>query len=216
MILKGKRAWVTGASGTIGGAVAECFKDEGAELFTERIDVSNYDLVNRTASVFKPNILVNCAGIYGPHSPVERALIQHWEQTISINLIGSFYLTRACLPYMEQYGGKIIHLSGGGAAYGRPYYSAYAASKTALVRFVECVAGEVDKIQINAVAPGSVKSKMNPTGTETPEKAVELILYLASKESNHVTGRLISAQHDNWRTPFQFSDDFGKLRRVPL
>jgi NAD(P)-dependent dehydrogenase (short-subunit alcohol dehydrogenase family) len=216
VILEGKRAWITGASGTIGGAIALRFQKEGAELFTSRVELADADAVQKAALDIRPDVLVNCAGVYGPHGPVQDGSAADWVRTIEVNLIGSFLLTRAVIPYMLGGGGKIIHLSGGGAASGRPFYSAYSASKAGLVRFVECVAEEVEKfnIQINAIAPGSVKSRMNPEGTGTPDKAVELALFLASQESNHLTGRLISAIYDDWKKPF--APEAGKLRRISL
>jgi 3-oxoacyl-[acyl-carrier protein] reductase len=215
MTLKNKKVWITGAAGAIGGAIAFRFEKEGAELFTGRIEVSDHAAVADAAESIRPDVLVNCAGVYGPHGPVQDNPVADWMRTVEVNLMGSFFLTRAVMPRMlERGGGKIIHLSGGGAAYGRPFYSAYAASKAGLVRFVECVAEEVEKfnIQINAIAPGSVKSKMNPEGTGTADKAVELTMFLASRESNHVTGRLISAVYDDWTKPFP--EEAGKLRRV--
>ena len=217
MILEGKRVWITGASGTIGGAIAARFKKEGAELFTSRVELADADAVQKAALDIRPDVLVNCAGIYGPHGRCEDNSVTDWVRTIEVNLIGSFLLTRSVMPHMlRQRGGKIIHLSGGGAASGRAFYSAYSASKAGLVRFVECVAKEVEEfnIQVNAIAPGSVKSRMNPEGTGTPDKAVELALFLASQESNHLTGRLISAIYDDWRKPFTL--EAGKLRRVSL
>ena len=214
MILKDKRVWVTGATGTIGGAIAARFKKEGAEVFADRVEVTDYSNVIETADFIRPDILVNCVGVY-PQGSVLTSGNKSWERAINVNLTGSFYLTRAVLYHMYTYGGKIIHMSGGGAAYGRPFYSAYAASKAGLIRFIECVAEEVEpfNIQINAIAPGSVKSKMNPEGTETPDKAVELALYLASQESNYITGRLIHVNED-YRKPM--TEDGGKLRRIPL
>ena len=145
MILEGKRAWITGASGTIGGAIAKRFKEEGADVYSERIDLEDYVDIMAAGVNIQPDILINCAGIYGPHEGIEEGLAIDWARTINVNLIGSYYLTRAVLPHMmNQAAGKIIHLSGGGAANGRPFYSAYSASKAGLVRFVECVAGEVE------------------------------------------------------------------------
>jgi 3-oxoacyl-[acyl-carrier protein] reductase len=210
------KAWIVGASGTIGGAIADRFHNEGVEVFRKKVEITDYYAISSTANAVRPDIVVNCAGvyIYGAFG----GSILDWTSVIDVNLTGSFHLTRAVLPNMlAKGGGKIIHLSGGGAAYGRRLYSAYAASKAGLVRFVECVAEEVEQfnVQINCIAPGSVKSKMNPKGTETPQKAVELAMYLASPESSHVTGRLIHVNED-YRNKTVWGDEDGKLRRMPL
>ena len=216
MILNDKRVWVTGVTGTIGGAIAARFKEEGATVFSDRVDLKDLYAIDRYAEVSRPDILVNCAGVY-PHGGILGVCVYGWAKALDVNLFGAVYITRSVLMNMKDKGGKIIHMSGGGAAYGRPFYSAYAASKAGLVRFIECVAEEVKalpfNIQINAIAPGSVKSKMNPEGTETPDKAVELALYLASQESNHITGRLIHVNED-YRKPM--TEEGGKLRRIPL
>ncbi len=142
-------------------------------------------------------------------------------------------------------GGKIILFSGGGAAYARPHFTAYGASKAALVRFTESLSVELaDKnIRVNAIAPGPVKSRMwdelrvsgsaggpkaieelrsmDATGGVPPERAAALALFLASDRSNGLSGRLISAVHDKWEELGPhisdiMSSDAGTLRRVPL
>jgi 3-oxoacyl-[acyl-carrier protein] reductase len=190
--------------------------------------------------------LVNCTGTLGPVGPTSEVAAADWVNTIQINLVGSFYLTQAVLPFMLQKGsGKIIHFSGGGAAYGRPHFTAYGASKAALVRFVESLAGELRDahIDVNAIAPGPVNSrmwdelrtvahqagpgavedikKMDETGGVSPSLAANLALFLASDASNGLSGRLISAIHDRWytfenRIPQIASSEAGTLRRIPF
>jgi 3-oxoacyl-[acyl-carrier protein] reductase len=123
---------------------------------------------------------------------------------------------------MERRSGKIVALSGGGSATQRPYFSAYAASKTAVVRLVETLADEVRdyNIQVNAMAPGATYSHMTDeiihagaragpkeiedaekvrlTGGAPPEKQIQLALFLASERSNHISGKLIHI-HDDWK-----------------
>ena len=130
---------------------------------------------------------------------------------------------RAVLPQMiERRSGKIIVVTGGGAKEGRPNFSLYAATKTALVRFVESVAEEVSQhnVQINCMSPSGTYTNMTDeilnagdragaaeledaqqiqmTGGVPPEKQIELALFLASEKSNHITGRLISVK-DDWK-----------------
>ena len=164
-----------------------------------------------------PDVSINCSGIYGPHGPAECVPGEEWVKTIQVNLIGAYYLTKAAVYRMVAKGGKIIHFSGGGAANARPFYTAYASSKAGLVRFVESVAGENPNIQINAIAPGSVKSRLNPEGTGTPDRAADLALFLATDETG-ITGRLISAIHDDWEhlDGKNMMEDDGTLRRMPF
>jgi 3-oxoacyl-[acyl-carrier protein] reductase len=218
MLFTGKKVWVAGASGVIGSAVAQRMLDGGATVYQDRVDVTSLGDVEQAASRFQPDILINCTGVLGPVGTVTSNPADHWVQAINVNLVGAFHLTKAVLPGMvgKNYG-KIIHFSGGGAAYGRPQYSAYAASKAGLVRFVECVADEFKdfNIQINAVAPGSVRSKMNPESDGVPGPAVKLVEFLASDASRHLSGRLVSAVYDDWSND-EIQPEGGLLRRVPL
>jgi len=204
------------------------------------------ELIKRVTERFgRIDVLVNCTGILGPIGPTSEVEQEDWIHTVETNLFGSFYLTRAVLPVMlSQSMGKIIHFSGGGAAYARPYYTAYSTSKAALVRFTESLGEELRDahIDVNTIAPGAVNSRMwdqvrvlqNPdpktvedirkmqeTGGVPPDRAAELAVFLASDRSNGLTGRLISAVWDDWRAldgriHEVMNSDAGTLRRVPL
>jgi NAD(P)-dependent dehydrogenase (short-subunit alcohol dehydrogenase family) len=170
------------------------------------------------------DILVNCAGIQGPIGFVTDVDSEKWIEAININLYGTFLCIKAVLPAMiKNKKGKIINLSGGGAVSPRPRFSAYSASKAAVVRLTETLAEEVKEynIDINAISPGAVNTrlldevlrageaagkvelakaiKQKQEGGTPPERAAELSLFLASSKSDGLTGRLISAVWDNWR-----------------
>lgn len=187
-------------------------------------DIKN--LIRRTIKKFnRIDILVNNAGIYGPKGLIEDIDWKQWEETIKINLFGLVLMCREVIPYMKQNKyGKIINLSGGGATAPMPRISAYAASKAAVVRFTETIAEECKEfnIDINAIAPGPLNTRMleevltaGPTkvgknfynkalkqkqsGGVSLEISADLCIYLASSESNGITGKLISAIWDNWK-----------------
>jgi len=201
----------------------------GRRALALKVDVSKREDVKRmvrsTIHEFgKVDILVNNAGILGPVGPVVDNDVKEWIKTVNINLIGAFICTKMVLPIMiERRQGKIINLSGGGATGPRPRFSAYAASKAALVRFTETLAEEVKEfnIQVNAIAPGALNTRMHDqvlavgeaagerelalsrrvkNGKVTPfEVPAALAVFLASDESDGLTGRLISAVWDDQR-----------------
>jgi len=253
MKLKDKVAVVTGAGRGIGRAIALAFAREGADVvvisrtlseveetaaqiralgrhaLALRVDVSRMeDVENMVKSALQEfgriDVLVNNAGILGPVGSLVENDANHWIETIKVNLIGTFLCSKMVLPIMiKQRGGKVINLSGGGAANPRSRFSAYAVSKAAVVRLTETLAEEVKEfnIQVNAIAPGAIYTRLHDqilnTGSKAGGKALEvsrrvkktggtpsevpatLAVFLASDESEGLTGRLISAVWDDWR-----------------
>ncbi len=221
----------------------------GQVILAESADVAQVVDVERVAekaiSAFGTvEILVNNAGIYGPKGAIEDVDWDDWVTAIQINLFGSVLLCRALLPHFkaQQYG-KIVQISGGGATNPMPRLSAYAASKAAVIRFAESLAEEVrqDKIDVNAIAPGALNTrlidevleagpdkvgqafyertvKQKQQGGTPLEVGASLAVYLASAESDGITGKLISAVWDPWETLAERRDelkgDIYTLRRI--
>jgi NAD(P)-dependent dehydrogenase (short-subunit alcohol dehydrogenase family) len=273
IILERRVALVTGAGRGIGRAISLALASAGARLIVlartsaevqetaqlihaqggnalaVTVDVSQWDdvccVVSHAAEQIGPiDILVNNAGIQSPIGPLVENDPEAWAHTINVNLLGTFHCAKVVLPGMiSRRHGKIINLSGGGATSPRPLFSAYAASKVAVVRLTETLAEEVRpyNIQVNAIAPGAVNTRMldevlavgEVAGEEwqaaqkrqlqggTPvELAARLALFLASDASDGLTGKLISAPHDAWQewTPAQMQELAGMpwytLRRI--
>src|SRR6185295_16249153 len=108
-------------------------------------------------------ILVNNAGVCGPMRRVEDSDWDAWVRAIEVNLFGTALMSRAVIPLMRARGyGKIINLSGGGATAPLPRFSAYAASKAAVVRLTETLAEELRdaRIDVNAIAPGALNTRL--------------------------------------------------------
>lgn len=171
-----------------------------------------------------PSILVAAAAVQGYIGPFVSAKPKAWEEAIETNLVGVANSCRAVLPGMiEGRSGKIIVIVDAGAAQSRPNFSAYAASKAAVVRFVECLADEVrdHNVQVNCMIPGEAYTHMTDqilsageeragskeydearqvriTGGLAPEKQFQLAMFLASERSNHISGRLLSVT-DDWK-----------------
>ncbi|OGT45978.1 MAG: hypothetical protein A3E83_02670 [Gammaproteobacteria bacterium RIFCSPHIGHO2_12_FULL_41_20] len=193
----------------------------------------------------KIDILVNNAAIQGPIGNSWENNWSEWEQTLQVDLFAPIALCRAVIPGMiqRQYG-KIINLSGGGATNARPKFSAYAVSKAGLVRFSETLAEEVNpfNISVNCIAPGAMNTDMlreivaagkDKVGereyTQVTKKiadensgmqqATELCAFLASPQSDGITGKLIHAVWDPWKNLAEYveelkASDIYTLRRI--
>ena len=211
-------------------AVAREIESQGGQATALPGDLRHRAIVERIVAITlgkfgRLDVLVNAAGIYGPIGPFVETDPGDWAETIEINLIGVMHAMRAVLPQMlQQRSGVILNFSGGGAVAPLPRFSAYGASKAAIVRLTETVAVEVRDagIRVNAIAPGAVNTRMldqvlqageragrefhakalaqSASGGTSPERAAELAVFLASPEASGITGRLISAVWDDWKT----------------
>ena len=253
MKLKSKSVLITGGGRGIGETMAYALAKEGANIslaartsselekvqkklqefdvktlaqscdVSKKIEVEKW--VNKTLLEFgRVDVLINNAGIYGPIGLLTDNNLEHWIQTIEINLLGTVICMKVVLPLMmKQKSGVIINMSGGGAVSPFPRFSAYGTSKAAVVRLTETIAEEVKEynIRINAVSPGAVNTKFldqvlqagdaagkgfleksmkqKETGGTPPEVAGELAVFLASDESKELTGKVISAVWDDWK-----------------
>jgi NAD(P)-dependent dehydrogenase (short-subunit alcohol dehydrogenase family) len=202
-------------------------------------------IVDQTIRDLGLHVLVNNAGVYGPFGTIEEADWRLWMKALEINLYGSIIPLRAVLPHFKaQRHGKVIQLSGGGATNPLPRISAYAASKAAIVRLAETVAEECRGlgIDINSIAPGALNTRLldeildagsDKVGADFFARALkqkdsggvplafgaELAVFLASTQSNGISGKLISAVWDNWadwpeHLPELTKSDAYTLRRI--
>ena len=205
-----------------------------------------HDIVDYALSEFGTvHALVANAGIYGPMGPTETVDLGEWRRAMDINLFGFLLPARALIPHFKiNKAGKIVVISGGGATNPLPNISAYAASKAAVVRLMETLAEELKPFQVdvNAIAPGALATRLiDEVLAAGPEKVgaaffeknkqwkekgatpldlgASLAVYLASAESDGITGKLISAQWDPWKDLQKHRDDLAKsdiycLRRI--
>lgn len=189
--------------------------------------------------------LVISSGVYGPIAPIADLDVEAWTSALLVNLAGPLYLLRATLPVMRAQGsGKVILLGGGGATQPMAGFSSYAAAKAGLVRLAETAALEVQGagVQVNVIAPGLVDTGLQDAvieagatagaigerirlaretgeGAVGPETAAALAVFLASDAAGDLTGKLIAAPHDDWRTwgaraPGLNASDWFTLRRL--
>jgi 3-oxoacyl-[acyl-carrier protein] reductase len=185
--------------------------------------------------------LVTAAGVLGPIGTLESVPTADLTEAVAINLIGTMFALRFALPRLRAGGGRAVTFSGGGGTSALPRYDAYAVSKAAVVRLTENVAA-TGEIEVNAVAPGFVATRMHDgtlragpeaagqsyyertceqlrTGGFPASEAAELVAFLIGPGAAGITGRLISAQWDPWREEdfrerLRNDSDLARLRRI--
>lgn len=236
--LSGRRALVTGAASGIGKATAIRLANEGASVFCADIaaegaeatakqivggggsaagggvDVSELSSCERIVEAAGEalgglDILCNIAGILRPGHTTEID-IASWDQTLAINLSGTFYMCRAALPRLLENGGVIVNMASAAALQGVPYNAAYCAAKAGVVGLTQSLAAEYAKrdVRVNCICPGGVQTPMTMRGLDVaemdpslmariaplmpklaqPEEIAAMVAYLASDETAYVTG----------------------------
>lgn len=189
-------------------------------------DVSAVDAMVRGVNkrFNKIDILVNAAAVVGPIGPFEKTDQDGWEQTFSVNVLGTYTVCQAVLPTMiRQKRGAIINFAGGGAFGARERFGAYSVSKAAVVRLTDVMALELKQhgISVNAISPGQVNTEMfdamvaagpdkvgekgwaefekrKKTGGDPIDAVGRLARFLVSDDGRKITGRTISVQWDPW------------------
>jgi NAD(P)-dependent dehydrogenase (short-subunit alcohol dehydrogenase family) len=188
-------------------------------------DVTDTDAVDATFAAVEQSLgpidlLVNNAGALGPLGPFAQTPVDEWWRTMEINLRAQLLCTHWVLPGMiARRRGRIINIASGGGATMFPYFSGYVTSKTALIRFAECLAFEVRQhgIAVFAMGPGTVRTRMSehslnsPEGREwlpwfrdifdqgrdlPPERPAALLLALASGKADCPSGRFVQPSDD--------------------
>jgi 3-oxoacyl-[acyl-carrier protein] reductase len=154
--------------------------------------------------------LINNAGVW-VHDPLSRLDEERLAATFSVNVVGPFLCARAAAPLLERsVDGSIVNISSTAGQRGEAFYSAYAASKGAMISATKSWSSELaPKIRVNSVAPGWVDTDMTadalsgdgrqaiaasiPLGrVASPEDIAGPVLFLASPLARHITGEILN------------------------
>jgi NAD(P)-dependent dehydrogenase (short-subunit alcohol dehydrogenase family) len=246
MQLNGRVALITGAGEGIGRATAHLFAREGARVaalgrteedlrrVVEEIeaeggeamvvlgDISDAGQMERAMRQVvdrwgKLDVVFANAGVNGVWAPIEELKVEEWEQTIAINLTGTFLTLKYAVPHLKKQGGSIIVNSSinGTRIFKNTGATAYASSKAGQVALTKMLALELAQfgIRVNVICPGAIETSIDenteqrhlekvkipmeiPEGREYPlegepgaaEQVAQVVLFLASDASSHVSG----------------------------
>ena len=213
LVSEGAKVIINDVDETLGMETTNELKDLGYEVTFMKADVtsrSEVEAMMKTAvSRFGGlDILVNNAGLMRG-GPVHEMEGDRWDEVLNVHLNGAFNCSHFALKYMlkKKYG-KIINISSR-AALGLASHTNYAAAKAGINGFTRSLALEVapHNILVNAISPGWTQTGMTKEFSEAfqkerisriplgrigqPEDIAPLLLFLASDESNFITGQVI-------------------------
>jgi len=194
--------------------VAEIIRGNGGEALPIAAHTGDDEAVNElvakaTEAYGRIDIAVNNAATNPHFGPVMTADESHWDKILDVNVKGYFRVVKGCVPGMKaRGGGKIINIASIAGLTPQPGMGVYCVSKAAVLMLTQVLAAELaaDNIQVNAIAPGFIKTKFsaaiwgNPQINEAvmkqipqgrmaePEELTGMALYLASAASSFTTG----------------------------
>jgi NAD(P)-dependent dehydrogenase (short-subunit alcohol dehydrogenase family) len=244
--LEGKTALITGAGSGIGKAAALRLASEGANIaalsrsmdeiapVVEEIQRGGGKALGLDADISVPedmekacrktfeefgslDIVFANAGINGVWAPLEDLTPENWDETLGINLKGTFLTVKYAVPYLKKQGGSVIVTSSvnGTRVFSNTGATAYSCSKAGQVAFTKMVALELAKhrIRVNVICPGAITTQIEestekvniekekepvefPEGSipltdgqpGSAEQVADLVLFLASDLSSHISG----------------------------
>lgn len=188
--------------------VADEVEKAGGEVLAVAADVSKPEGARKLASEAveefgKIDVLVNNAGLLGSRVAIEDYPDDEWIAVMEANANGVFFVAKYAIPHLSE-GASVINLVSGASVGARANWGAYSVSKFAVEGFTRNLALELEdrNIRVNAVDPGGMRTQMrasaypdeDPETKLSPEENVAVFLYLASDESQGVTGERFKAQ----------------------
>ena len=174
--------------------------------------------VDETAAAWgRLDVVFANAGVNGVWAPLEELEPEEWDTTLAINLRGTFLTVKYAVPHLKRQGGSVIVTSSvnGTRVFSNTGATAYSTSKAGQVAFTKMVALELAKhrVRVNVICPGAITTEIEESTEKrdvereeepaeypegeipltdgrpgTSEQVAELVLFLASDASSHITG----------------------------
>lgn len=246
MAMTGKVALVTGGGSGIGEEAALLLADEGVKVgllgrteeelqaVADKIKAKGGAALVLVADISSPeemaaavrkltdeygrlDVVFANAGVNGVWAPLEDLTPEEWQQTIDINLNGTFYTVKYAVPHLKKQGGSVIITASvnGTRIFSNTGATAYSCTKAAQVAFTKMVALELAKhrVRVNVICPGAIETEIDentekrnverekepvefPKGRipltrgepGTAKQVAQLVTFLASDASSHITG----------------------------
>jgi 3-oxoacyl-[acyl-carrier protein] reductase len=200
-------------------SVAQAIQSKGMEALALGVDIGDWSSVDAMAQSVaqafgRIDVLINNAGIFSTLEmrPFWEIPLDEWAKVLQINVTGVMQSCKAVVPFMQQQQwGRIVNISSAAVLMGRPNYTHYTSSKSALIGMTRSMARELgsDNITVNAIMPGATQTEV-PRKTvtqqqrnaivamqcvpraQTPLDLVGSILFLVSEGSSFITGQAIA------------------------
>jgi meso-butanediol dehydrogenase/(S,S)-butanediol dehydrogenase/diacetyl reductase len=230
MRFEGKAALITGGAGGIGAATARRLAQEGARVLIadihapttplpDGVEAHQCDVTSPEAAAAmvlaaterfgRLDILVNNAGV-GILAETPDVTDEEWRHVFAVNVDAVFYACRAAIPHLRKGGGAIVNVASISGLLGDYGFTAYNASKGAIVNFTRAMAMDHahEGIRVNAICPGFIAGTgltrpiSNPEAwtdripmgrSGTPEEMASVIAFLASEDASYMTGAILVA-----------------------
>ncbi len=197
-------------------------RTQGSDARILLADVAHADEVRAAVEALvgafdKLHIVFANAGVNGVWAPIDELAVEEWNQTIAINLSGTFFTIKHAVPHLKREGGSVVVCASvnGTRMFSNTGATAYACSKAGQVAMAKMLAVELGpaKIRVNVVCPGAIDTEISDntevrntdrvkvpvkypegpsplTGKEpgTAEQVAELVVFLASDRASHISG----------------------------
>jgi NAD(P)-dependent dehydrogenase (short-subunit alcohol dehydrogenase family) len=212
-------AHVVAVARTVGGLeeLDDAIQASGGSATLVPLDLKDYEGIARLGAALaeryrRLDILIGCAGILGPLSPLGHVPPKEWDEVIAVNVTANWHLIRSMDPLLRlSEAGRVVFVTSGVGAKPRAYWGPYAISKAALDALALTYAAETvtTNVRVNLLSPGPTRTRMraaampgeDPMSLKTADKVAEKIVELCLPEFeatgkiyDYRQGRLLTAQ----------------------